>query len=389
MIVGAPWSNTRLDLITAYREVVYMRRADLTAVTGQPLDVRPMEPDPKKFWWVSSNGGIHMSEKELQLRQMVEDIIERCRAGVSMEDPKLDLKRQWSRLRGVTPEEQRKNESEFLKDLVAMVNTPGPTGYLVYGLDDHGNVYDAPLATSGLTDPTALRGIVVKRVDKPVNFEVYPVRLTLEAGVVDITVLEVPPSNEKPHVISLYTAPRGDERQNFVPIRKNTGIFPAAKWDFDHMVYDNKNVEPDYALTLLQHNHRAVFNADSNRIVATLTLALQNFGAKPVGVVSGGLHMEPGYLEGLDPDLGFSLVRYNEDLDATGRNFWTQNRCLVIPSNTIKPVQLHFESTKEYRGDDLNGILGTLRGLAEFHFRVTLQALDQYSTASDRFIAKK
>jgi len=232
-------------------------------------------------------------------KEKIIEFLEQMALGVKIEDinPKLEIKRQWPIFNHTDNKEKRKIESEFLKDLVALANTPGPTGYLIYGIDEKdGNIYDGKLSTCGLTDQTQLRGIVVKRVSPPVNFLLHEIEVEHNKNHQTISVLEIPASLEKPHFISNYISYSGKETDQYIPIKKNGGIFPAGHYDIEHMIYDRKNIEPEYAINVLPYKPIITFNAINN-ITMDLALVIENFGRKPVGIISSVLKLEKESLQ--------------------------------------------------------------------------------------------
>lgn len=124
-----------------------------------------------------------------------------------------------------------------MKDLVALANTPGPTGYLVIGLQENGDIYNSPFRNSGLDDESKLRSLVVKRVAEPVSFELAEVEVMNQEEKKIISHISYSPVVVKPHVISHYTTKRGHQIQNFIPIRKRTSVNPANKYDIVFLIH--------------------------------------------------------------------------------------------------------------------------------------------------------
>lgn len=310
-----------------------------------------------------------------ELERFVSNLAAQLRAGVRPEEPKLEYKGQWPNLR------EKNGQMEFLKDLVAMANTPGPTGYIIYGLDESGLVTDGSLQQSGLKDWVEVHQMVVKHVDHPVTFE--PTTVFPDGSSTPVSVLVVPPSLEKPHVIRLWVAPKGEERQNYIPIRKASGIFPASKSDIEFMLYDRKNVEPDYALDILAFSPHVAVNLDLNQALTfRLPVALQNYGKRPVAIVSGELEVVRETLVALGgtsfmctpQELLFDLESY-EDIGVVDRAISPRAKFIVVPSNSIQSIFLNFRLRTNRSAQGLSSLRDGLRELGEIRFRIALEAV--------------
>ncbi|UPT60482.1 hypothetical protein GK107_14430 [Geobacillus thermoleovorans] len=180
--------------------------------------------------------------------------IELARAGEKVENPKVELKREWWKL------EETEGQEEFIKDVTAMANTPGGDGYFIIGVDDEtGALYDAPFPSDGrYNDPDKLGQLVYRKVQEPMTIECHP--YTIENCT--IYVLKVPRSFNKPHIIKQHK-----NRQNFIPIRKSTGTRPADKFDLDLMYSERNNVVvPPYRLDIhIAEPTKIFFNGVYNR----------------------------------------------------------------------------------------------------------------------------
>ncbi|OGP12291.1 MAG: hypothetical protein A2055_00250 [Deltaproteobacteria bacterium GWA2_47_9] len=266
----------------------------------------------------------------LDLSTLIEQLIDRSSAGEELEREKVELKREWYNLT------DQKDLNEFLKDIVALANTPGPTGYLVIGVDKNGQLRNSPFSESKLRDQSDIHQILVKHVDLPVHLVFHEVPVTNSRGHVIISVFEIPPSIEKPHFIRRYLSKKGREIENYIPIRKTTGIFPANRFDVEFMYYDRKNVEPDYALSILIHRPRLSVNWDQTYVKISFQAAFQNFGRRPIALVESALNLyPPPDLEipsSFKPKLGY----YNSKHIST--------EYLKIPSNQVETFILHYQA---------------------------------------------
>jgi hypothetical protein len=138
------------------------------------------------------------------------------------ESARLELKGQWyDRTKQDSPWEQ-----EFAKDLCSLVNTPGdgPSDLLV-GIDKAGN-----LASSPISQFFKDKGDLQKSISKTCSpwFDAEPVEHDIE-GII-ITDIVLPKSGNRPHIVKMHK-----NRENYIPIRKGTNIFPATRADIDEM----------------------------------------------------------------------------------------------------------------------------------------------------------
>lgn len=217
----------------------------------------------------------------------IEDVnryIQLARAGVKVENPKVELKRQWWNF------EEQSGQEEFIKDVTAMANTLGDSGYFIIGLDeDTGELFDMPFPTqSRYDDPTKLGQLVSRKIQEPFNIECYP--FTIESKI--IYVLEIPRSFNKPHLIKQHR-----NIQNFIPIRKSTGTYSADKFDLD-LMYSERNqiVIPPYRLDFHVVNPSKLFESGLTRGKATISLIMNilNTGTNINMVVGGQLSLLNG-----------------------------------------------------------------------------------------------
>jgi hypothetical protein len=177
----------------------------------------------------NAKGGINLITSEDILRYS-----ELLKSGADIENPKIELKKEWWNL----SEDLQRNE--FLKDITAMANTPGETGYIIVGIDPKGELYDAVIPL----DPSKIRGIICKHIQDPMNVEIYLTSVDDK----NISVIEVPMSLNKPHIIKEFRSSK-QTISMFIPIRKGTSINAANKYDIDFMYLEkNRRIVIDYGL---------------------------------------------------------------------------------------------------------------------------------------------
>jgi len=265
--------------------------------------------------------------------EIIRRYIEMAKAGVTVENPKVDLKREWWKL------EDDKGIEEFIKDITAMANTPGDDGYFIIGVDEtNGELYDAPFPNKGkYNDQAKLGQLVHKKVQEAMNIESYPYVINGKI----IFVLEVPRSFNKPHIIKQHR-----NIQNFIPMRKSTGTQPANKFDLD-LMYSEKNsiVVPPYRLDLHLANLTPLRDKGLHQHKRNLTCVVNilNTGTNINMVVGGKLTLMEGTNEIATLDhANFYCERQSERWISI-----SENQYLQIPPNTISLVYLGFSSEDE------------------------------------------
>ena len=313
-----------------------------------------------------------------KIKTFLEHSIERLKNQEQVEEAKVEFKRKWY---DFSNKENRKiTESEFLKDLVSIANTPGPEGYLIIGVDEKsGMLFNSPLNNSGLGDLTNIRNLIVKYVDLPVRFDFQEIKLDEKI----LSIFRVPPSLDKPHVIKLYISKSGAEHQNFIPVRKLTGIFPASRSDIEFMYYDRKNIEPEYALEIKTFKPHLAFNGftSTRKIETNLELCFQNFGRKPIALGEITLILDIPPEVDIDEPLNFVMHSFVIPNDKAPTE---QHSYFIIPSNHIIKSIIRF---KLNRVNDVNELLTRLRSLEEFNFLIEAKDIDEnvYNSKTIRY----
>jgi len=203
--------------------------------------------------------------------------------GLEMENPKFDFKSKWYDLKSTN------DLAEFLKDTSAMVNTFGPDGLIVIGFNDKTKEFiSSPFSNSGLKDTSALSDVISRHIDRPFNLAYY--EDVFDGNILGI--LHFPPSIDKPHIIRNYkTERKGNIREeaNKIFIRKNSQTFTANRHDLELMIYDRKNIIPEFEVHC--SFHKSAFSIDYGAIrredgplYAKLVLNIENTGRRPVAI---------------------------------------------------------------------------------------------------------
>ena len=244
-----------------------------------------------------------------EIEQIVLSYIKQSSSGLEIENPKFDFKAKWYDLT------KKKDINEFLKDTSAIANTFGLDGLIVIGYDNKANTYhDTKFQDSKLSDTSKITDLINKRVDRLFEINIYD--LLIEGH--NLSAIHIPPSIDKPHVISNYQTfeKSGDikkEEQHKIFVRKGTSTFPASKNDIELMFYDRKNVIPDYKVLSSYHADSLNINI-SGPILAgvkqvsglncTISLTLENLGRRPVAITEISIQLtiweDPSYFEKID-----------------------------------------------------------------------------------------
>ncbi len=257
-----------------------------------------------------------------ELIKTIESIIARLKDSHDPEDDRIELKSQWYKLRDgehVNPRAQ----NEFLKDLVALANAPGATSLIIIGVDRTGDVKSSGFSQCGLRDKPDLRGLVIRHVDWPVEFTLHEVPYPMPDKTPIISVIEIPSSRSKPHVIRHYVSPSGQEFQNYIPIRKLTGTCSASRGDLDAMYLDRAQIVPDYALELSAHKPRFRVSTAPTVLTIEFPFVFQNSGQKPIAIVEAYLEL---YL-----DQSAARFRIQSYEDEAGKSFFEQKYLAIEP----------------------------------------------------------
>lgn len=287
-----------------------------------------------------------MIKTEEQLKQFVEDLHLKAKAGLKPEGVKTELKGSWYNLdKSQTGNEYKINVSKFLKAITALANTYGLTGYLVIGIDEtNGVITDSPFVKSGLKDKSDLYGLIVKNVDKPIRYENHEIVTSIDGTEKIITVITVPPSLDKPHVIAVHTAKSGQEVTNFIPVKKDTGTFAASRTDIDLMYYDNQNIVPEYAINLRTYRGSSIdIKHQGASIGIDMPVIFENFGRKPIILIDCELKVLENDGVELDPPITLKLGAHSLANVANTKKEIIQQP-IIVPSNEVLALTCHFYS---------------------------------------------
>jgi hypothetical protein len=203
--------------------------------------------------------------------------------GGNVEDNKIELKRKWWNLK------IEKGKNEFLKDTTAFANSIGDVFYIIIGIDDKtGEIFNSPL----MYDQNYIKGLIVKHVQEPFEFEIYQKIIQGKT----ISIIEIPISHNKPHIIKRYKTETEKEIEMYIPFRKNTSILPANKFDIDQMYLDrNKRLAFDYNMDIIISNPVLALFGDNLKNYYDIILHQYSFLDKlilvPGSIVNKGINI--------------------------------------------------------------------------------------------------
>jgi hypothetical protein len=269
------------------------------------------------------------------ITRLITSYIEQANDGLEIENPKCDFKAKWYDL--TIP----KDINEFVKDTTAIANTFGLDGVIVIGYDPKSKMFHSSVfSDSKLKDSSLIVDLINKRVDRMFEISTYDLQI-LESN---LSVIHIPPSIDKPHVIRNYqTFDRNGniakEEQHKIFVRKNTSTHPASKNDLELMFYDRKNIMPDYKLICNSHFSSINLSISSHddgtrrvvdKIKGSINFIFENIGRRPIAIrqiqISLSLYD--------NPDERDQLLLSTDSL--------YQNDAIVIHPNEIKVMNVIF-----------------------------------------------
>lgn len=267
----------------------------------------------------------------------VERYIKIIKSGGEVENNKIEFKSEWWDL------DTNHGQHEFIKDVVAMANTPGKDGYIVIGINSEtGEINDSPFPKKGkINDPAKLYDLVFKKVQEPMDIDHQNILLEDK----NISIIHVPESKNKPHIIKQHK-----NRPNFIPIRKAAGIHPASRYDLDIMYAEReKVVVPPYRLDIhFTSNTEMKHTINSSKTQLNCYVNLINTGQNINMLVDAQLYLR-NKKEELGPyNLeGFSLTPgHYEDLQ--------DNNFIKVKPNDVVRAMLAFKVDKEVLNNVIN-----------------------------------
>jgi hypothetical protein len=322
-----------------------------------------------------------------------------CKRLALLEDnerTKLEVKQKWYDLSGA----KKRDIEEFCKDLTAMANAPGPEGYIIIGIDEkNGKFSDAPFRNSNLKDLSELQNLVVSRIRNPLQFDLEQVNLDKEK--VTISIIKVPRSISKPHMMKIYRKYNAandeleKEIEEYTPIRHGARIFTANHFDFELMFLDRQNIIPDYNLSFIPIHEKFAYNLKTEKgdIYLTLTIRflIQNTGRNPIAITSARL-----ILDSISPNLShtknsfewFGKVWVLMQPNVTQQfNYILPFHPIIIPYNDILQLRIEFWSKDLHSPNSSDPRLTTWRNeldnMNKFNYTISIGTSNNKTFTSD------
>jgi hypothetical protein len=280
--------------------------------------------------------------REEEITKFFNECYEKLAAGLSVEHPNTELKRQWPNLSKSNPD-FRTESSKFVRELAAIANNCGPwNGYLIVGLESSGIIIDAPFKDSGLRDESELQNLIVRSVSRQFSLTCFNILTTISGENKSVTVIEIPRSTDKPHVMYEYATAKASH-VNYVPVKKGSRIDPAGKFDLDAMYFDNMKSVPEYALDIKVPGGRTSVDVKQNATRLEFSVTFENYGRKPLIVKRGALVVPPNRPYDIKSEEEFNLENYSDF--STGRNdkIELRQQPIVIPANSAKALTCIFQ----------------------------------------------
>lgn len=267
-----------------------------------------------------------MTKEEIE--KMVSSYIEQSRSGLSVENSKFDFKREWYDIK--SPE----GESEFIKDTTSIVNTFGPDGIIVIGFDDKSkDFFNSKLPI----DSSEFINLVNKRVDRLFDINTYDILYQSHP----LSVIHIPPSIDKPHIIRNYkTYTDGKVKnsyQNVTLVRKNSRTDFSTRYDLDLMLWDNKNVEPEYRIISSCDIEFLNFRQDGDeRPKCRIYLTLENIGRRPVGISKISVKFKLFEDSSPEEEMVFQIDSTGKNIIIPVGNIWNHDIEMILLSSLSK-----------------------------------------------------
>lgn len=288
---------------------------------------------------------------EEQLIPIIESYINQSIQGLDKEDPKFDFKRKWYDL-------TKKNEiNEFLKDTTSIANTVGLDGFIIIGFDEKtSKYYPAKFSDCNLRDSNELNGLIIKRVDRLFQISNYDIEIDNN----QLSILHIPPSFDKPHVIRNYIYKNGKEEVHRIWVRHGTTTRIATKYDIDFMNYDKKNLIPEYLIYMSSSLMGYIANlypsnTGESKIRLKLNLNFENAGHRPVAINKIVLELKW-------PDSSYKFIS-SLNIEASSNQHIKVSNIVIQPGRINNYTSLIFSSERTFDKSSLNNFQSKIPGI--------------------------
>lgn len=256
-----------------------------------------------------------------ELKNEVELKILQYLNGQTPEKNKFEIKRSWYDLLWKHPSAGDKASInrqyfEFLKDCASIINSYGrDEGFIVIGIDqDTKECFDTNISQSNLDDSSKIKNVILKNLDQAFLIDID----YLTVGGKQLSIIHIPPSATKPHLIRDYWSANGNHSENVIFLRNGSGAQVATKGDLDRMYWERSNIVLDRKVELsLNPKNLNFYNSlgeGTNAFVAKISL--ENLGTRGLLVDRIAIH---GTYKAFSVDLLSTSFRTGEDSKSTQR----------------------------------------------------------------------
>jgi hypothetical protein len=315
-------------------------------------------------------------------QKFIDDFLLKIQEGVEAEQDKFELKSKWYDLN------TNKGCEELCKDVSAIANTTSyDEGLLIIGVDkSKAKLANSPFASSGIDDASKLRGIIVKRIDRPPEYSLEEIEVSDDKGNNKIlSVFRIHPSYNKPHILKTY-----NDRQNYIPIRKGTSINSANRDDLEIMFYDRTKIEPGNRIEINVYRPSLVFRSLEQQskyfITARAFLLLDNSGRRPAAIAGSKLTLSYKTDKPIKEVFEGYLWKFYNTLDQLGEHKGQFPVPIMLGSN--KPILCELDYALEVQSKDKSVAenLGVqYKALNSYNFTVSVETINQNEFLSDTF----
>jgi hypothetical protein len=264
-----------------------------------------------------------------EIIKLATSYIEQANAGLDKEHPKFDFKRSWYDLTSPL------DINEFVKDTTSIANTVGLDGFILIGYDDVKKEFNPSIfRDSKLSDSSQIMNIINKKVDRLFEINTYDIEVLGHK----VSIIHIPPSLDKPHVIRLHQTFHQDGNiknsdENRIFVRKNSSTYKASKYDIELMFYDRKNLIPDYEIRCYFDPKLSHFNFIDNKLEFSVNVTMENIGRRAIAIRFIYLTLD--------------FASMGEIIDFTSHSRYVANN-IIIKSEDVWNDRLDFVSNERF-----------------------------------------
>jgi hypothetical protein len=236
--------------------------------------------------------------------------------GQTLEQNKFEVKRQWYDLSWKVKREngkeiRNKDYYEFLKDCTSIVNSyGGEDGFIIIGIDGL-TLMGTSITDSGLDDPSKIKDIIIANVDKP-----FPIDIDyLTVNGKSISIIYLPPSTDKPHLINEYYQPSGSKQECVIFYRNGTGSHVAKKGNIDLMYWERGNIilEKKLECHIPRHTLEFKYLEEINKLIFSAYMVFESLGTRDIMLHDLIATFHFNKTTGITPEIRFTLATFNPD----------------------------------------------------------------------------